>query len=49
MVYRKDHNGQINGLDFGCRDRYDFVLYCGSFETGIYSPDKYSKIKSLAG
>lgn len=47
VVYRKDHNGQINSLDFGCKDRYEFLLFCGSFESGIYSTDKFAKIKSI--
>jgi hypothetical protein len=39
--------GTVNCLDIGFKDKYEFVLYCGTTETGIYNPDKNLKLKTI--
>lgn len=47
-VYKKELTGQINCVDISVKDKkYDFALFCGTEESGIYNLDKSLKIKTI--
>lgn len=39
----------MNCYDFGLKEnKYEFLIYCGTEEMAVYSPEKSQKIKALS-
>jgi WD40 repeat protein len=49
IISRKDQCGMVNCVELGLRDcKYEFALFCGTFESGMFSTDKNMRIKSIS-
>jgi hypothetical protein len=46
--YRKEVCGMVNCVELGFREcKYEFALFCGTIEAGMFSPEKNLKIKAI--